>query len=71
MDESMVGGLVVDPQEKELSWLEVGLELKGDDFEGDSVGGKGLWFSCNCSGWRMHPASAIAHRVFIDEQCCC
>jgi hypothetical protein len=50
VDESMVGGLVVDPQEEELSWLEVRLEFKGDDSERDSVGGEGLWFGCNCSG---------------------
>jgi hypothetical protein len=38
VDEGMVRRLVVDPQEKELLGLEVGLELKGDNFERDSVG---------------------------------
>jgi hypothetical protein len=38
VDGSVVGGLVVDPQEEELSWLEVGLKFEGDSFEGDSVG---------------------------------
>jgi hypothetical protein len=38
VDEGMVGRLVVDPQEEELSGLKVGLELKGDDFEGGGTG---------------------------------
>jgi hypothetical protein len=71
VDECVVRGLVVDPQEKELLQLKVRLEFKGDDFEGDSVGGEGLWFGCDCSGWRTHPASTIARRVFIDERCHC
>jgi hypothetical protein len=42
MDKGVVGGLVVDPEEEELSWLQIGLELKGDPFEGDGVFGE--WF---------------------------
>jgi hypothetical protein len=42
VDESVVEGLVVDPQEKELPRLEVGLELEGDGFEGDSVKREGF-----------------------------
>jgi hypothetical protein len=38
VDESVVGRLIVDPQEEELSRLKVGLELKGDDLEGSSAG---------------------------------
>jgi hypothetical protein len=38
VDEGVVGRLVVDPQEKELPGLEVGLELEGDNFERDGVG---------------------------------
>jgi hypothetical protein len=71
VDESVVRGLVVDPQEKELSWLEVGLEFEHDGFEGDSVRGERFGFGCNCSGGRAHLASIIARRVFIDERCCC
>jgi hypothetical protein len=42
MDQSMVGRLVVDPQEEELSRLETGLEFKGDEPEGNGVGRKRL-----------------------------
>jgi hypothetical protein len=42
MDEGVVGRLVVDPQEEELLGLEVGLELEGDNFEGDGIGRE--WF---------------------------
>jgi hypothetical protein len=42
VDEGMVRRLVVDPQEKELSQLEVGLELKGDDSEGNCARGEGF-----------------------------
>jgi hypothetical protein len=42
VDESMVGGLVVDPQKEELLWLKVGLKLEGDRFEGDSVRREGF-----------------------------
>jgi hypothetical protein len=37
VDESVVRGLVIDPQEEELLGLEVGLGFKSDNFEGDSV----------------------------------
>jgi hypothetical protein len=37
VDESVVGGLVIDPQEEELSGLEVGLELEGNNFKGNSA----------------------------------
>jgi hypothetical protein len=50
VDESVVRRLVVDPQEEELLWLEVRLELESDDFERNSVGGEGLWFGCDCLG---------------------
>jgi hypothetical protein len=42
VDESMIRGLIIDPQKEELAWLEVGLELKFDDFKGGSAGGRGL-----------------------------
>jgi hypothetical protein len=42
MYEGVVRRLVVDPEEEELLWLEVGLELEGDDFERDSVGREGF-----------------------------
>jgi hypothetical protein len=42
MDKSVVGRLIVDPQEEELLGLKVGLELKSDDLEGSSAGGKGF-----------------------------
>jgi hypothetical protein len=71
VDESMVRGLVIDPQEKELLWLEVGLEFKCDGFEGDSVGRERLGFGCNCLRERAHLTSIIACRVFIDERCRC
>jgi hypothetical protein len=37
VNEGVVGRLIIDPQEEELSGLEVRLELKGDDFEGNGV----------------------------------
>jgi hypothetical protein len=37
VNEGMVQRLVVDPQEEELSRLEIGLELKDSDLEGDGV----------------------------------
>jgi hypothetical protein len=42
VDEGVVRRLVVDPQEEELSWLKVRLELKGDDFERNCIWGG--WF---------------------------
>jgi hypothetical protein len=42
VDESMVSGLVVSPQEEELLRLEVRLELESDGSEGDSVRRKGF-----------------------------
>jgi hypothetical protein len=69
VDKGMVRGLVVDPQEEELLWLEVGLKLEGDDLEQDSAGREGLGFGCNCSGERAHLATPIICRVFIDNWC--
>jgi hypothetical protein len=40
VNESVVRRLIIDPQEEELLRLEIGLELKGDDFEGDSIRGE-------------------------------
>jgi hypothetical protein len=71
VDESVVRGLVVDPQEKEFSGLEIGLEFERDEFEGNSVERERLWFGCNCSRGRVHLASIIVQRVFIDKRCCC
>jgi hypothetical protein len=71
VDESMVRGLVVDPQKEELSWLEIGLELEGDRFKGNSVKREGFRFGRDCSRGRAHLALTIAYRAFIDEQCCC
>jgi hypothetical protein len=42
VDEGVVGWLVVDPQEEELLWLEVGLEFEHNRLEGDSAG-RELW----------------------------
>jgi hypothetical protein len=42
VNESMIGRLIVDPQEEELLRLEVGLELEGDDLEGSGASGKGF-----------------------------
>jgi hypothetical protein len=39
VDQGMVWRLIIDPQEEELSQLQVGLELKGSEFEGDGLGG--------------------------------
>jgi hypothetical protein len=39
VDQSMVRRLIVDPQEEELSGLQVGLELESGDFERGSFGG--------------------------------
>jgi hypothetical protein len=39
VDQSVIRGLVIDPQEEELSWLQVRLELEGGDFEWDGFGG--------------------------------
>jgi hypothetical protein len=35
VDQGVVGGLVVDPQEEELSGLQIGLELEHGGFKGD------------------------------------
>jgi hypothetical protein len=40
VNEGMVGRLVIDPQEEELPRLEVGLELKDGDLEGNGVSGE-------------------------------
>jgi hypothetical protein len=37
MDQGVVGWLVVDPQEEELLRLEIGLEFKSGEPEGNSV----------------------------------
>jgi hypothetical protein len=42
VDEGMVRGLVVDPQEEELLRLEIGLKLEDGDLEQDGVGRGGL-----------------------------
>jgi hypothetical protein len=39
VDQGVIGRLVVDPQEEELSRLQVGLKLEGSDFEGDGFRG--------------------------------
>jgi hypothetical protein len=39
MDQGVVGGLVVDPQEKELSGLQVRLKLKHSELERDGFSG--------------------------------
>jgi hypothetical protein len=45
----VVQRLVIDPQEEELAGLQIGLELKRDDFEGGSFQGERFRFSCDCS----------------------
>jgi hypothetical protein len=67
VDKGMVRGLVVDPQKEELLWLEVGLELEGDDFEWDSAGREGLEFGCDHLGEGAHLALPVIHKVFIDN----
>jgi hypothetical protein len=39
VDQAVVGRLVVNPQEEELSWLQVGLEFEGGKLKGDGFGG--------------------------------
>jgi hypothetical protein len=39
MHEGVVWGLVIDPEEEKLSWLQVGLEFERSDFKGDSFRG--------------------------------
>jgi hypothetical protein len=39
MDQGVVGRLIVDPQEEELSWLQFGLELESDESERGGFGG--------------------------------
>jgi hypothetical protein len=70
VDDGVVRRLVVDPQKEELLGLQVGLELEGDGFEGDSVNGEGLQLGSDCLGERVHLASIIVLKAFIDEQCC-
>jgi hypothetical protein len=42
VDKGVVGWLIIDPEEEELSWLEVGLKLEGDDLERDCLRGQGF-----------------------------
>jgi hypothetical protein len=42
VDEGMVERLVIDPQEEELPQLRVGLELKGDNSEGNCAWREGF-----------------------------
>jgi hypothetical protein len=69
VDEGVVRRLVVDPQEEELSWLKIGLELKGDGFERDCTWGERFRPGCDCTGERAHLAVFIICKVFIDNQC--
>jgi hypothetical protein len=39
VDQGVIGRLVVDPQEEELSWLQVGLELESSEPERGGFGG--------------------------------
>jgi hypothetical protein len=71
VNKGVVRRLVVDPQEEELSGLEVGLELEGGDSERYGVRQEGLQLDCDCSGKRAHLALTIPCRVFIEERCCC
>jgi hypothetical protein len=59
VDKDMVRWLIVDPKEKELSWLETRLELEGDNLEGDCLCGQRLQLGCNCLEERAHLASTI------------
>jgi hypothetical protein len=67
MHKGVVQRLVVDPQEEELAGLQMGLELEGDDFKGDSFWGEWFRFGCDCSRERVHLALIIVRRVFIDN----
>jgi hypothetical protein len=71
VDKGMVRRLVVHPQEEELSWLKVGLELKFDDFERDCAGGEGFRLGWDRSRDGVHLVSIIVCRVFMDEWCWC
>jgi hypothetical protein len=71
MYEGVVRRLVVDLEEEELSRLEVGLELEGDNFERDGVEREGFRFGCDRTREGAHFFLIIARRVFIDERCCC
>jgi hypothetical protein len=70
MDQGMVGRLVVDPQEDELLRLETGLKFEGGELKGNCVGREWFRLDCDCSEERVHLASTIIHRVFIDKRCC-
>jgi hypothetical protein len=70
VDQGVVRRLIVDPQEEELSRLQVGLELKSGEFERDGFGGWTFRFGCDCSGERVHLVFTIVCRVFIDRRCC-
>jgi hypothetical protein len=70
MDEGVIGRLVIDLQEEELTWLEIGLEFEGGDLEWGCAWEERLGFGCNCSGEGVHLASTSICRVFIDRQCC-
>jgi hypothetical protein len=69
VDKSVVRGLVIDPEEEELPWLEVGLKFEGNDFESSGASGERLRFGCNCLGKRVHLALLITHMAFIDRWC--
>jgi hypothetical protein len=63
----VVRRLVVDPEEEELAGLQMGLELERDNFKGGSFWGERFRFGCDCLRERVHLASIIVRRVFIDN----
>jgi hypothetical protein len=67
VNESVVEGLVIDPQKEELSQLKVGLELEVDNLEWGRAWNERLWFGCDRLGERVHLALTITHMVFIDR----
>jgi hypothetical protein len=66
VDQGVVGGLVVNLEEKELSWLEIRLKLKSNDFERNCLHRKGLRFGHDCSGERVHLVMLDTGGVFIE-----
>jgi hypothetical protein len=66
MDKGVIRRLIVDPQEEELSWLEIGLELKVDNFKGGGIGRERLWLGRDCLGKRMHSTMFDICMVFIE-----
>jgi hypothetical protein len=47
--------------------LEVGLELKSGDLEGNGISGEGFRLGYNCSGEGVHLAMFMVCKAFMDN----